>query len=40
MPDRPERRNDKALDGRLCFASADYAEGQRAFLEKRKLRFS
>jgi enoyl-CoA hydratase/carnithine racemase len=24
----------------LCFASADYAEGQRAFLEKRKPRFA
>jgi enoyl-CoA hydratase/carnithine racemase len=31
---------DPARLAALCFASADYAEGQRAFLEKRKPRFT
>ena len=31
---------DPAATGGACFASADYAEGQRAFLEKRKPRFT
>jgi enoyl-CoA hydratase len=34
VPDDPARL------AALCFASADYAEGQRAFLEKRKPRFT
>ncbi|MGE0240891.1 MAG: enoyl-CoA hydratase [Parvibaculaceae bacterium] len=34
VPDDPARL------ASLCFASADYAEGQRAFLEKRKPRFT
>lgn len=36
---RPVEEDLKALAA-ACFASADYAEGQRAFLEKRKPRFS
>ena len=32
--------DDPASLAALCFASADYAEGQRAFLEKRKPRFT
>lgn len=36
---RPIAEDLKALAA-ACFASADYAEGQRAFLEKRKPRFS
>lgn len=36
---RPVEEDLKALAA-ACFASADYAEGQRAFLEKRKPRFT
>jgi enoyl-CoA hydratase/carnithine racemase len=32
--------DDPAILAALCFASADYAEGRRAFLEKRKPRFT
>lgn len=32
--------DDPAILAAACFASADYAEGQRAFLEKRKPRFT
>lgn len=38
---RPETPDTKLLDAAVaaCFASADYAEGRRAFLEKRKPQF-
>jgi enoyl-CoA hydratase len=39
---RPEAVDMKALDAAVeaCFASADYAEGRRAFMEKRKPKFT